>query len=161
MSGSHFRDSPHKSRQSRCASQMRSGFVPRRYSDITSSYLKSFSVPALQALGILLPIDLLQCTHEIQDLLPVVGTVGAQHAGEVLLTVEGNPGKLAGLVVEETRGQADTLVGGHVGEGIVVVRGVDGVHMDRSNHPLLHGFQSIGRTASHHQGPSLQILRPD
>ena len=65
------------------------------------------------------------------------------------------------MVVEESRCQTDALVSGHVGQRVVVVRGVDGVHMDRSDHPLLHGFEGVGRPAAHHQGPSLQILHPD
>ena len=56
---------------------------------------------------------------------PVIILVGAQNTGEAFLTVEGDPGKLAAVVVQESGREADALPGGDIDAGRVVVRAVE------------------------------------
>ena len=57
--------------------------------------------------------------------------MGAEHAGEGLLAVKGNPRELAAVVVQKTRSEADALVGGDVDPGRVVVRTVEILYSKR------------------------------
>ena len=65
----------------------------------------------------------------------------AQDAGEAFGTVKGNPGKLAAVVVQESRGQADAAAGGYVGQRGIVISAVEVADLPGGDQPVLDRAQ--------------------
>ena len=72
--------------------------------------------------------------------------MGVDTAGNDHIAVKVKPGKFAVVVIEEPRSQTDSLVGGYIGEGVVMVGTVEIIHMNFTDHTLLQGH--AGRAGS-------------
>ena len=92
---------------------------------------------------------------------PVIILVGAQNTGEAFLTVEGDPGKLAAVIIEEAGGQTHSPSGSHIRKRCIVVFAVEIVKFPCADQPVLDSFQCGRRTSANHQGLSIQIFFSD
>ena len=91
--------------------------------------------------------------YEVPHRRALILPVGAEDAGEMLGAVEGNPGELAAVVVEEAGGQTHAATGGYVGEGGIVVGAVE-MGDAGGQQPVLHRPQGGRRAAA--QDPAEQ-----
>ena len=87
--------------------------------------------------------------------------VAAKDAGKMFFTVKGNPRKLAAVVVQKARREADAAAGGHIGQGSVVIGTVEVVNSSAADQPVLNRPQRRRRATAHHQGPAKEVLLRD
>ena len=106
-------------------------------------------------------VQLLQYVEERFQTRPVVFPVRAQDTGEAFLTVEGDPGELPAVVIEEPGSQADTSPCSHIRKRGVVIRTVEIVDLPCSDQPVLYSFQRRRGSAPDHQSPAIQVLFSD
>ena len=106
-------------------------------------------------------VQLLQCVEGCFETGPAVFSVRAQDTGEAFLTVEGDPGELPAVVIEEPGSQADTSPRSHIRKRGVVIRAVEIVDLSCSDQPMLYCLQRRGRSAPDHQSPAIQVLFGD
>ena len=84
--------------------------------------------------------------------------VRAENAGKALPAVERDPGKLAAVIVQETRSKAHAALRRDVGARRIVIGAVEVIDVPGTDQAVLDRSQRLRRTASHHQRPSIQIL---
>ena len=105
----------------------------------------------------IIAIDLQDDIDEFSDVFSRVPFMGIEGAGNIFFRIERRPGKGPAVVVEKSRGDADTAMGGDVGQGRIVVVAVEIGDLDFLNDRLLQSLEDGRRAAADHEGAAREV----
>ena len=87
--------------------------------------------------------------------------MSAEDTGEAFFAVEGDPCKLAAVIIQEAGGKTDAFSGGYICVRGIVIRTVKVSDLTRIYRSVLYGFQRGRRPSADHQRAAVQVILTD